>query len=165
MIYNPIKQLCIVYLLMTVCFISSAQPRSAPVKLFLDTDVAPDPGDLGAIAMLHGLADLGEIEIIGITFVNSGRYVPGCVDALNRLYGRPSIPIGQLKDTDFLSKDRYTKNICQEYPNRYPEGGDSVPDAVTIFRTVLSKQPDRSVLVASIGPFRNLRLFLQSQPD
>jgi inosine-uridine nucleoside N-ribohydrolase len=162
---DSIRHFLVAILTMTVCGLSSGQSRSTPVKLFLDTDVAPDPGDLTAITMMHGLADLGEVEIIGITCVNSGQYVPGCVDALNRLYGRPNIPIGQLKDSDFLGKDRYTKNICLEYPNRYPDGGDSVPDAVAVFRSVLSRQPDGSVLIASIGPFRNLRNFLQSRPD
>ena len=79
-----------------------------PVQLFLDTDVCVDAGDVAAITCLNGLADKGEVNIIGITCVTACPYVPGCVDAVCRWCNRPNIPIGMLKDPGFLVESGYT---------------------------------------------------------
>ncbi|MGC9260872.1 MAG: nucleoside hydrolase [Phycisphaerae bacterium] len=136
-----------------------------PVSIFLDTDVVADPGDPIAIALLQGLADLGEARILAITCVTSNPYAAGCVDAIDRFYGRPNIPIGQLKNKILENDSLYSRIIARKYPNRYPDGTAHVPDAVTIFRQVVSRQPDHSVVIAGIGPFTNLRDYLQSPPD
>ena len=87
-------------LLIALASLTTALGESAvrpPVKVFLDTDVCVDVGDLAALAMMHGLACAGEIEILGVTCVTSNPDAPGCVDAVNRCYGRPNIPVGALK--------------------------------------------------------------------
>ena len=38
--------------------------EAAPVKVIFDTDMANDCDDAGALAVLHALADLGEVEIL-----------------------------------------------------------------------------------------------------
>ena len=146
---------------------AAAAPRleAAPVKVFLDTDVCVDAGDLAALAMMHGLAGRGEIEILGVTCVTSNPYAPGCVDAVNGWYGRPGIPVGTLKTPGFLEKSDYSEHIAKTWPNRYTEGAASVPDATALFRRVVAAQPDGSVVLVSIGPLRNLRRFLESAPD
>jgi hypothetical protein len=55
--------------------------------------------------------------------------------------------------------------MAQHWPNRYESGATDVPDAVVLFRQVMSQQPDNSVVLVAIGPLRNLAHFLQSKPD
>jgi hypothetical protein len=142
-----------------------ATKAPAPVQLFLDTDVCVDAGDVAAITCLHGLADKGEADIIGITCVTACPYAPGCVDAVCRWCRRPNIPIGTLKDPGFLTESGYAQYMAQHWPNRYGTGATNVPDAVLLFRQVMSQQPDNSVVLVAIGPLRNLAHFLQSKPD
>jgi hypothetical protein len=146
---------------------AAAAPRlgAAPAKVFLDTDVCVDAGDLAALAMMHGLAGRGEIEILGVTCVTSNPHAPGCVDAIDRWYGRLDIPVGALKDPGFLEKSDYSEHIAKTWPNRYPDGAAAAPDATALFRRVVAAQPDGSVTLVSIGPLRNLRRFLESAPD
>jgi inosine-uridine nucleoside N-ribohydrolase len=157
--------------LVAVVFAAFAVPccamgeAAAPVPIFLDTDVCVDAGDVAAITFLNGLADRGEAKILGITCVTSYPYAPGCADAVCRWCGRPDVPMGTLKEAGLLNLSDYAKHVAQNWPNRYPDGADHVPDAVTVFRKVMSQQPDHSVVLVSIGPFRNLANFLRSKPD
>ncbi len=142
----------------------AAKPAAA-VPIFLDTDVCVDAGDVAAITCLHGLADRGEADILGITCVTSCPYAPGCVDAVCRWCKRPNVPIGALKDRAFLAQSGYAKYMAQHWPNRYGEGAANVPDAVVLFRQAMAQQRDNSVVMVAIGPLRNLAHFLQSKPD
>ena len=46
------------YLLLALCCAACA-PKKQPVSLIFDTDMAPDYDDVGAMAVLHALADSG----------------------------------------------------------------------------------------------------------
>jgi hypothetical protein len=72
----------------------------APIKVILDTDNGTDLGDAGAVAVLHALADRGELEILGVMACTSDPYIAPCLDAYNTYYGRPNIPVGTLKDPE-----------------------------------------------------------------
>ena len=69
--------------------------KSSKPLILLDTDLNTDVGDAGAIALLHGLADLNEAEIIGIGVSVSNPDTPYALLAINAYYGRPDVPIGQ----------------------------------------------------------------------
>lgn len=139
--------------------------RPAPVKVFLDTDLVWDPGDVSAMTFAHGLADRCEIELIGISCVTTASSAAPAADAINTYFGRPDIPIGVLKGGSFLDRNGFTKPIVDKYPpTRYKSSADA-PDATKVFREVLAKQPDGSVTVVSIGPLRNLAKFLKSPAD
>ena len=61
-------------------------------KVIFDTDMYTDFDDVGALAVLHSLADAGECEILGT--VVSTRRAPsmGMVELINRFYGRGDLP-------------------------------------------------------------------------
>jgi hypothetical protein len=82
------------------------------------------------------------------------------VDAINTYYGRPNLPLGMVKGAGVLEKSRYVQRIAQEFPNRV-KSADDVPDAVLVYRDVLEKQPDHSVVVVTVGYMTNLKNFLQ----
>jgi len=102
-----------------------------------------------------------------VTHCTSSPWGAGCIDAINRYHGRPDIPVGTLKEPGFLveeSYEKYNRYIANTYPNRFADGA-GVPDAVALFRELLSKEADGSVVVIAIGPLPNLRNLLQSGPD
>ena len=66
----------------------------APARIIFDTDMAGDVDDVGALAILHAMADQGEAEILAVGISSRNEDVGPCVDAINTWYGRPDIPIG-----------------------------------------------------------------------
>ena len=70
---------------------------SGPVPLIIDTDMAFDVDDVGAVCAANALMDRGEADIIAI--VHNTGYPKGiaAVAALNKWYGREDIPLGAFK--------------------------------------------------------------------
>ena len=66
----------------------------APEKIIFDTDMYTDFDDVGALAVLHSLADAGECEILGTVACTRGAPSLGMVEIINAWYGRPDLPVG-----------------------------------------------------------------------
>jgi len=135
----------------------------AKVRIILETDMESDIDDAATLAVLHALADNGECEILAVMHNTSDQYGVGVIDAINTYYGRPDLPIGAYKPDDapsaqFGGKTRYAESISLD--NRFAKNvrtRDDVPDAVHLYKSILAKQPDRSVVVASVGWTMNLK--------
>lgn len=134
--------------------------------IILDTDIGPDCDDAGALAVLNKLADFGEAKAIAMGCCTL--YAEGActIDVINRFYGRNSIPIGTLKG-DGIGGDenhkKYTSYIAEHYSNRFRNA--AAPDAVDVYRKVLSQCPDKSVTLTTIGFFTNIANLMRSGPD
>ena len=143
---------------------SSIVSAAEPVRVILDTDLSSDVDDVGAVAVLHALADAGEAEILGMGIcVNDAASAP-CLNALNTYYGRPDIPIGVLPGTGKDSPSKYTRGVADEFPHRLASAADA-PQAVALYRRLLAGQSDRSVVFVSIGPLTNMAALLASPAD
>ena len=140
-----------------------------PVKIIFDTDMAGDCDDVGALAVLNALADLGEAEILAVVTnrkdpVNASA---AAVDVINTYYGRPDIPLGTDKDGATFKNSNsspYTLFLKNEFPND-SFFDDQMPDAIDIYRKTLSSQPDSSVVICSVGALSNLEDLIRSRPD
>lgn len=132
-----------------------------PVNLIFDTDIGPDCDDAAAVAMLHALADRCEVTILGMMSSTSSEFGAAALDAINTFYGRPNIPIGTLKDTGFITHSHYTRELAERWPNDL-KSGTNASDAVVLFKALLTKQPDKSVTIVSVGPLRNARNLITS---
>ncbi len=51
--------------------------KGGPVPVIFDTDFGPDVDDVGALAILHAMADRGETEILGVMVSTSGDFAHG----------------------------------------------------------------------------------------
>ena len=147
----------------------SPKPPSPPpgpdVKVIFDTDMATDVDDAGALAVLHALADNGEVEILGVLHNTGYPYSVGCIDVINTFYGRPDIPIGAYKGSfEKGTTGRYAKKVAIEFPSDI-KNHNSVPSAVSVYRKILAKAEDNSVTVVTVGFLINLRDLLASSPD
>ena len=49
-----------------------------PVNLILDTDLGPDYDDVGAMALMHALADSGQVNILAVVSSNKDEHVVPC---------------------------------------------------------------------------------------
>jgi len=139
-----------------------------PVKLILDTDMSGDADDAGTLAMLHALADRGECELLA-TVVNrkdKTNASAAAVDAINTYYGRPDMPIGTDKQgpTDLQRTSAYAPALRDEFPNDIGPD-DRAPDALEVYRRVLSSQPDGSLTICSVGALSNLAELWRREPE
>ena len=123
-----------------------------PAVIF-DTDMGSDCDDAGALAVLHALADAGELRILGVVF-SSGKnlYGVGTCDAINTYYGRGDLPLGQYRGTDVGDpRNSYTKQIATDTDRFGHDTVDEAPDLVAAYRSILESQPDRSVTICTVG--------------
>ena len=136
-------------------------PAAEPVKILFDTDMTTDCDDAGAMAVLHTLADRGECEILATVMSVPDPNALATVDAINRYRGRPDLPLGWVKGSGVQMPSKFTGRIAREFPHR-PVSDADFPDAVDIYREILTQQPDRSVVLVTVGYLTNVSRFLQS---
>ena len=138
----------------------------ATVSLILDTDIGPDYDDVGAMALLHALADQGEADILAVVSSNLSPLVVPTIDVLNTYFGRPDIPIGAPKTAgvDLPARQHWSDTLVAEYPHDTKSASEA-PDAVQLYRQVLSAQPDSSVTIVTVGFLTNMRNLMESKPD
>ncbi len=142
--------------------IKPAPPERA-VPIILDMDMESDVDDVGALVSLHALADRGEAEILGVVVSAKNPYATLCADRINTYFGRPDLPLGQLKGDGVDRDSRYAQQVAEEFPGRL-ESADDAPDAVALYREILAAQPDESVVLVTIGYKTNVRDLLASGP-
>jgi len=137
-------------------------------KLIFDTDIAEDCDDVGAMAVLHALADKGELDILAMMVSMPVEYGAPALDAINTYFDRPDIPIGTLKNSqDALGAaniDVYNKALTAKFPNDLKHAYYT-PNALTLYRKLLANQPDTSVVVLTVGPLTNLYHLMKSTGD
>lgn len=146
-------------------------PAAEPVRLVFDTDMANDCDDAGALAVLHALADLGEVEILAVV---TNRKDPSnasaaAADAINTWYGRGDIPIGTDKDGS-KTPVRWNKpsSYCAALRDGFPHDAkpdDEMPDALEVYRSALSSARDGEVVICSVGALSNLEDLVRAEPE
>ena len=147
-------------------FLVYSQRSLHAVPVILDTDIGPDYDDVGAVAVLHALADKGEANPLAILASNKNELVAPAINVLNIYFGRPDLPIGapKSKAADIGAWQKWPQMLMSKYPHTITSTAE-VPDAISIYRKILSQQPDHSVTIVSIGFLTNLSNLLYSKPD
>lgn len=141
-----------------------------PVKLIFDTDMGNDIDDAMALAMIHQLAQRGAVDLLAVTSTKDHPKSVAYIDALNRWYGAPDIPLGAVREGFARNEGRFLNQIDRKdekgaplFP--YKLTGESVTEAVDLLRQTLVGQPDRSVMLVQVGFFTNFARLLDSAPD
>jgi hypothetical protein len=147
---------------------SRFRPAFYPVRVILDTDMATDCDDAGAMAVLHALSAKGEAEILAIVTNNKGDASIGAVAALNAFYGKNDIPLGAYQeDIVGIESSLFVQELAADtatYGHAVTTRAQ-VPTAVEVYRQTLANSPDGSVVIISIGHLNNLSDLLHSGPD
>ncbi|RFS26582.1 nucleoside hydrolase [Chitinophaga silvatica] len=145
---------------------SFGQHQNQKVDIIFDTDMGPDYDDVGAITVLHALADSGKANILATMASNKYQGIAGVLNVFNTYFNRPGIPIGVPKGNAVSEADwqHWSDTILQRYPHAI-KSNEEVPDAVTLYRKILAGRPDKSVTIVTVGFFTNLANLLNSKPD
>ncbi len=148
------------------CSSQSGIRKTEPVKIILDTDLGPDYDDVGALAFLHAMADSGKVDILATIASNKNQLVAPSIDVINTYFDRPDLPIGAPKSpgVDLGSSQHWADSIVAKYPHVL-KSTDDAPDAVNVYRRILSSQPDSSVTIITVGFLTNLCNLLKSPAD
>jgi len=161
-----ISVISIVMIIVSMTMFISCMDKSSPVAIILDTDIAPDYDDVGALAMLHAFSNKGEAEILATISSNAFKTTAPSLSVINTYFKRPDIPIGVLKDDqpNYDCPRLWAEGIIAKYPHSIKSNNEAM-DAVKLYRKVLSARPDTSVTIVTIGYFTNLANLLDSQSD
>ena len=135
-----------------------------PVKIIFDTDMESDVDDVAALAMLHGLADRGDAEILATISSSLNPWSAPTIDVINTYFGRPDIPIGNVKTKGVYRNSIYAKPLSEQFPQDIGLG-EKAQEATSLYRQILSEQEDASVVIVTVGYLTNLSKLLSSEPD
>jgi inosine-uridine nucleoside N-ribohydrolase len=133
------------------------------VKIIFDTDLGGDADDLGALVMLNHFMDRNECNLLAVVCWSTEKYAVEAIDAVNRYYNHPSVPIGVRKDTPYYDPDSYSKPLADKFPHKATF--ESAYEATRLYRKILSASKNRSVRIVATGPLKNLENLLKSGPD
>ena len=159
------------YFLICLTFVglctSCASKGEKIVNLIFDTDLGPDYDDVGAMAVMHVLADSGQVNILATMSSNKNELVAPCIEVINTYFNRPDIPIGAPKSEGGADmKDTHNPSWAQHLVDNFPHKlntTDDAEDAVKLYRKILSAQPDASVTICTVGFFTNMfNVFIDS---
>ena len=135
-----------------------------PNKIIFETDMCATVDDVGALALIHGLQNRGETELLAVSLNATGDPDgAAAIDAINTWYGRGDIPIGVWKG-DYPDPDtsKYM-HVLTLFPHDIDS--KSAPSSLETYRNVLAKQPDKSVTIVSTGYLQNLDDLLRNEPN
>ena len=141
------------------------------IPIIFETDMGNDIDDALALDMLYKYADMGLVNLLGISSNKDTPHSIEFLDLMNTWYGYPDLPMGKVVNGFKESPNDYTQKTCL-----YQEDGKSpfkrthqdygkIPEATRFYRELLSKQPDNSVVVVSVGFSTNIARLLDTQPD
>lgn len=132
------------------------------VNVIAETDLTFDVDDVGALATLHALADLGEARLLGVSFNEIHPNGVAAIAAINAWYGRASTPIarfsGMLENPD---ESRYLDFLAKM---THEKEGALVSSALDFYVDTLSTEQDRSVTIVSLGFLNNVADLLRTHP-
>ena len=156
---KSIKLLFLLFFLFSSLII--AQSNGAK-RIILETNMCLSIDDVGALAVIHSLQNRGEAELLAVCINEVHPSSVEAVDAINTYYGRGDIPIGLYKG-DFPDPDKspYLDDL-KKFPHDLK--AKNALSALEVYQDVLSKQPDKSVTIISVGFMNNLDLLLKNNP-
>lgn len=150
-------------LLMILLAIPLFGQDSLPKKIIYETDLCADVDDVGALAVLHALANNGEAEILAVCFNEVHKNGVAAIDAMNTWYGRGDIPVGIYRGVLSQPDNSNYLNYVAGFPHDLEDS--DAPSALDVYRQVLSEQPDSSVTIISVGFLNNINDLLIAEPE
>lgn len=164
-----------ILLIASLFFAACEKPSEPEVPVIIfETDMGNDVDDALALDMIYKYLDKGKVKVLAISSNKQSPYSTEYIHLMNHWYGYPDIPIAKVingidsendarKYAEFVSlqKDSTGAPLFQRPDFDY----DQVPEAVSLYREILAKQPDHSVTLVSVGFSTNIYRLLNSLPD
>ena len=144
------------------------------LRIILDTDMATDIDDVGAVACLHKLADEGKCEILAMGSSTRGNSSVAVLEIMNAKAGR-EIPIGGYRPVRKEGEKKCRvddgcraelEGLVKKYEGLVKHrNADEAADAVGVYRKALAGAADGSVTFICIGYLSNVERLLKSAAD
>lgn len=154
-------------ILIIVSLLAACSTDNTPL-LILDTDIGPDYDDAGAMACMYALEAEGECRVLGVISSNLSPHTLPNIEIINRYYNRSDLPVGRVTGEGVNEKGWHKKSWSEYIATKYAPTTltpANVPDAVWLYRKLLSQSPDHSVTICTIGFLTNLSKLLESVGD
>lgn len=146
------------------------QQRDTGLKVIFETDLGNDIDDALALDMLYKYADQKKVELLAVNTNKNNDYSARYISLMNAWYGYPTIPVGEVENGVNSEGDaqNYAQAVCAyqlDGQTVFKEGHSDFEKSVSLYRRVLSKQADQSVVIISVGFSTNLAKLLDSPAD
>lgn len=153
-------------ILLASCLRTDKINETEKVLIIFDSDMGPDYDDIGALAVLHALADNQECEILATIVSNQYPANAIATETINRYFKRGKIPVGIAGPDapNIAPPNKYTDSIAAKFLAEPNITNNYVP-SLKLYRKILSSQIDSSVTIVSIGFLSNLKELLESGSD
>ena len=152
--------------------IANLQKGVVPIQMILDSDFGSSTDDLFALMMLHHYIDEGRVNLKGIVVDREGEKNAQLVDVLNHYYGHPDIPVGL--ERNGVKNPRcfipYSGIVDLKDKAGQPLFTRSMdvakcPEGYKLYRQLLAKAADKSIVVVAIGFATTLAQLFESGAD
>ncbi|MCY3858109.1 MAG: nucleoside hydrolase [Gammaproteobacteria bacterium] len=131
-------------------------------NVIVETDMTLDVDDVGALAVIHALADRNEAQLLGVSFNEKHPDGVKGIAAINAWYDRVETPIAQFSGTlESPDESRYLSYLAKMLDESV---NVRVLDAMDFYQEILSSQQDQSVTIISLGFLNNLAELLKTHP-
>ncbi len=154
---------------------TQSEGGNMPAPVILDCDLGSSTDDLFAMMMLYDAHKKGKIDFKALMINRDGLDNLRIADIFNTYYGFPKLPIGKTHDAPKnppvfipywkLAKPEEYKEMPTFKRTYTDEQLQQLPDAETLYRQILAKEPDTSVVIFSIGFPTNIAHLLESKAD
>ena len=142
------------------------------LKVIFETDIGNDVDDALALDMLYKYVEWGQVDLLAV-MINKDAPAPAeYMDIMNTWYGHTDIPVGIVRDGSDDPWGQYAQKVVDLKNEdgtpmfaRSRESYDDLPDAHILYRQILAKQPDASVVIATVGFSTNLARLLDTPAD
>ena len=161
-------------LLMLCLFAALLQTANAQKqRIIFETDMGNDIDDALALDVICKYMDDGKIDFLGVSTHKEGANICPFVDAMLTWYGYPKVPIAKSATPVSRPQDgnRYADVVVEQTDDkgkplykRSKKEKDFI-NSTEFYRKTLSRQPDNSVVIVSVGFGTNLAALLNSKPD
>lgn len=168
------KRLYLSLLLCALCVgAMAANPRGEkkPQAIIFETDMGNDIDDAMALDLLFKNMDAGNIKLLGVGVHKNNPHSQLFIDIMRCWYGYNKVPIGVNSAcvTDMDCVDYCTKTCEMQNEDGEPLFAHSrkpkYEEAVAMYRRLLSKADDGSVVIVTVGFSTTIAQLLESQPD
>jgi len=145
----------------------AGRPQKAkPQLVILEADIANDPDEDADLAVAAGLANLGEIKILGLICNSRNKFGLPCGRAELEYYGITGVTYGMYKGSNVTFDGSFAphrQGMCNIF--RPGDSGDKYTDATKVMRTLLHDSPDGSVKIVNGGFASVIAQMLASPAD
>ncbi len=157
----------ILSLIATAMLFTGSLAAAEPVRIIFETDMGNDVDDVLALDMLYKYQDAGKIQLLLISNNKGNAYSAPFIHLMNDFYGWSGIPVAS-SPAELLPRQKekqpsYIEAVAAS--GVFPASSAETFDSVEKYRQVLAAQPDRSVVIVSVGFLSNLKRLLDSAPD